>query len=67
MKGIQGTMTEKEAIEIINNARISNSFTMGLSMEEYIQDIRKRYLQINNIVVPANHIEIAKLLLQLKK
>lgn len=59
MKGTEN-MTEKQAIEIIDKVRIGNSFTMGLSTEEFIQDLRKRYLQMYNIVLPANYVEIAK-------
>lgn len=60
-------MTEQQAMDIINKARISNSFTMGQTTEEFIQNLRKRYLQIYNIVLPADHIEIAKVILELNE
>ena len=41
-------MTKMEAIEIINNIRSSNSFTMGLSIDEYIRDFKKRWKMMYN-------------------
>lgn len=41
-------MTKMEAIEIINNIRCSNSFTMGLSIDEYIRDFKKRWKMMYN-------------------
>lgn len=55
-------MTESQAIEIINKIRCSNSFTMGLSIEEYIKKFRKQYLKIYGIVVPNNVIDVAKVI-----
>ena len=41
-------MTKMESIEIINSIRSSNSFTMGLSMDEYIRDFKKRWKMMYN-------------------
>ena len=41
-------MTKMEAIKIINNIRSSNSFTMGLSVDEYIRDFKKRWKMMYN-------------------
>ena len=41
-------MTKMEAIEIINSIRSSNSFTMGLSIDEYIRDFKKRWKMMYN-------------------
>lgn len=36
-------MTHKDALEIINQIRISNSFTMGLSVDEYVEQFKARW------------------------
>lgn len=55
-------MTESQAIEIINKVRCSNSFTMSLSIEDYVKKFRKRYLKIHGVVIPDNVIEVAKVI-----
>lgn len=52
-------MNYKEAIEIINKERISNPFTMGYSLDEFVDDFRKRYCIIFGEFLPKDYIEIA--------
>lgn len=58
-------MTNEQAIEIINKNRIQNPFTMGLSLNEFIEAFRKRYLKINNKILSNNYIDIAETMLNL--
>jgi len=58
-------MTYDQAIEIINKNRIESPFTMGLSLNEFIEDFRKRYLRINNMVLSSDYIDIAMTMLSL--
>ena len=55
-------MTEKDAIKIINEVRYSNPFTMGLTIDEYINSFQKRYAKITGVIIPHNVIEIAKII-----
>lgn len=53
-------MSLEKAIEIINEERIGNPFTMGLSIDEFIDGFRKRYTLIFNEIVPKDYISVAK-------
>ena len=59
-------MTIEQALEIINRERISNSFTMGLSVQEYIEAFKKRWQMFSNEELH-DEIEVAKIILQLNK
>ena len=59
-------MTKEQALEIINRERISNPFTMGLNMSEYIEAFKKRWKILSNKELN-DEIEIAKIILQLNK
>lgn len=59
-------MTKEKALEIINRERISNSFTMGLSVQEYIEAFTKRWQMFSNEELH-DEIEVAKIILQLNK
>lgn len=54
------TLTKNEAIDIIHEVRSENSFTMGMTLDEYIDFFRKNYAKIFNVVLPHDEIEIAK-------
>lgn len=41
-------MTRNDAIKLINEVRCSNSFTMGLSTEEYIKTFKLRWRLMYN-------------------
>ena len=59
-------MTKEQALEIINRERRSNSFTMGLSVQEYIEAFTKRWQMFSNEELH-DEIEVAKIILQLNK
>ena len=59
-------MTKEQAVEIINRERISNSFTMGLSVQEYIEAFKKKWKMFSNEELH-DEIEVAKIILQLNK
>lgn len=59
-------MTKEQALEIINRERISNPFTMGLSVQEYIEAFIKRWQMFSNEELN-DEIEVAKIILQLNK
>lgn len=59
-------MTKEKALEIINRERISNPFTMGLSVQEYIDAFKKRWEMFSNEELH-DEIEVAKIILQLNK
>lgn len=60
-------MTNEEAKKIIDAIRISNSFTMHLTTDEYIKDFRSRYLKIYGIIIPNNYISVAEVIQNLDK
>ena len=60
-------MDEKTAITIIDNIRASNSFTMGLTLDEYVKDFRKRYAKMLGIILPNDLIKIAEIILEMNK
>ena len=59
-------MTKEKALEIINRERISNPFTMGLSVQEYIDAFKKRWKMFSNDELH-DEIEVANIILQLNK
>lgn len=59
-------MTKEKALEIINRERISNPFTMGLSVPEYIDAFKKRWEMFSHEELH-DEIEVAKVILQLNK
>lgn len=59
-------MTKERALEIINRERISNPFTMGLSVQEYIDAFKKRWKMFSNDELH-DEIEVATIILQLNK
>lgn len=59
-------MTKEQALEIINRERISNPFTMGLNVQEYIDAFKKRWKMFSNEELH-DEIEVAKIILQLNK
>lgn len=59
-------MTKERALEVINRERISNPFTMGLSVQEYIDAFKKRWEMFSNEKLH-DEIEVAKIILQLNK
>lgn len=60
-------MSKEEAIQIINEIRCSNSFTMGLNIDQYISDFIARYEKMTGIVIPNNVIDVAIVLKSLQK
>ncbi len=57
-------MTKTEAIDIIHSKRASNSFTMGMTLEEYIDFFRRNYARIFKKILPADPIAIAEEILE---
>lgn len=55
-------MTKSEAIKIIHKKRISNSFTMGMELEEYIDFFRKNYAKMFQKIIPSDPIVIANII-----
>ena len=58
-------MNTEDAIKIIDQTRLSNSFTMGLTLDEFISDFRKRYIKMFDIILPDNIITIAETILKM--
>ena len=58
-------MNTEDAIKIIDQTRLSNSFTMGLTLDEFISDFRKRYTKMFDIILPDNIITIAETILKM--
>ena len=55
-------MTTNKAIEIINKKRIDNSFSMGLTIEEFVVNFIGRYKKVYGIELdPTNYIKIAEI------
>lgn len=55
-------MTERDAIKIIDEIRCSNPFTMGLSIDEYIESFAKRYAKMTGVIIPHNIIAVAQII-----
>lgn len=60
-------MNTEEAIKIIDQTRLSNSFTMGLTLDEFVSDFRKRYTKMFNIILQDNIITIAETILKMNE
>lgn len=60
-------MNTKDAIKIIDQTRLSNSFTMGLTLDEFVSDFRKRYTKMFDIILPDNIITIAEIILKMNE
>ena len=58
-------MNTEDAIKIIDQTRLSNSFTMGLTLDEFVSDFRKRYTKMFDIILPDNIITIAEIILKM--
>ena len=58
-------MNTEDAIKIIDQTRLSNSFTMGLTLDEFVSDFRKRYIKMFDIILPDNIITIAETILKM--
>ena len=52
-------------IEIIHNERIKNSFTMGLTLEEFVKGLRIRYLKMYGVKLENDYISIAKKIIEI--
>ena len=61
-------MTKANAIEIINKKRINNSFTMGLTLEQFVINFVERYKKAYGIELDASdYIKIAEIFIELDK
>ena len=61
-------MTKANAIEIINKKRINNSFTMGLTLEQFVINFVERYKKVYGIELDASdYIKIAEIFIELDK
>ena len=60
-------MNTEEAIKIIDQTRLSNSFTMGLTLDEFVSDFRKRYIKMFDIILPDNIITMAETILKMNE
>lgn len=61
-------MTKANAIEIINKKRINNSFTMGLTLEQFVINFVGRYKKVYGIeLAPTDYIKIAEIFIELDK
>ena len=60
-------MNTEEAIKIIDQTRLSNSFTMGLTLDEFVSDFRKRYIKMFDIILRDNIITIAEIILKMNE
>lgn len=58
-------MNTEDAIKIIDQTRLSNSFTMGLTLDEFVSDFRKRYTKMFDTILPDNIITIAEIILKM--
>lgn len=60
-------MNTEDAIKIIDQTRLSNSFTMGLTLDEFVSDFIKRYTKMFDIILPDNIITIAETILKMNE
>lgn len=58
-------ISREEAIEIIHNERIKNSFTMGLTLEEFVKGLRIRYLKMYGVQLGKDYISIANKIIEI--
>ena len=62
---MKNKMDEKQALDIIHNERINNSFTMGLTLDEFVEGFKIRYLKVYDEVLPNDYVSIAKKIVEL--
>ena len=58
-------INREEAIEIIHAERIKNSFTMGLTLEEFVRGLRIRYLKMYGVQLDDDYISIANKIIEI--
>lgn len=58
-------INREEAIEIIHAERIKNSFTMGLTLEEFVNDLNARYLKMYGVRLDDDYISIANKIIEI--
>lgn len=58
-------ISREEAIEIIHNERIKNSFTMGLTLDEFVKGLKIRYLKMYGVKLDDDYISIAKKIIEI--
>ena len=55
----------EEAIVIIQTERIKNSFTMGLTLEEFVSGLKIRYLKMYGVRLDDDYISIANKIIEI--
>ena len=58
-------ISREKAIEIIHNERIKNSFTMGLTLEEFVKGLKVRYLKMYGVKLDDDYISIANKIIEI--
>ena len=58
-------ISREEAIEIIHNERIKNSFTMGLTLDEFVKGLKVRYLKMYGVQLDDDYISIANKIIEI--
>lgn len=58
-------INREEAIEIIHAERIKNSFTMGLTLEEFVRDLNTRYFKMYGVRLDDDYISIANKIIEI--
>lgn len=58
-------INREEAIEIIHTERIKNSFTMGLTLEEFVRDLNVRYFKMYGERLDDDYISIANKIIEI--
>ena len=58
-------ISREEAIEIIHNERIKNSFTMGLTLEEFVKGLKVRYLKMYGAKLDDDYVSIASKIIEI--
>lgn len=58
-------ISREQAIEIIHNERIKNSFTMGVTLEEFVKGLKVRYLKMYGVKLDDDYISIANKIIEI--
>ena len=58
-------INREEAIEIIHAERIKNSFTMGLTLEEFVRGLKMRYFKMYGVRLDDDYISIANKIIEI--
>ena len=58
-------INREEAIEIIHNERIKNSFTMGLTLDEFVKGLKIRYLKMYGVHLDDDYVSIANKIIEI--